>query len=122
MFNVTIPDIPVKALRSSRSLMQGRFLKGPIPLQQIAVAARLPGQALAVYLAIHHRTALTGSTTVTLPKALLRQFGVSRDSKARSLHALQNASLVAVERGKGRTARVTLQAKHTSTTEYNNGD
>jgi hypothetical protein len=75
----------------------------------------LPGQALAVYLAIHHRAALTRIDTVTLPKKLLEQFGVSRDAKARALHALEEASLVAVDRKSGRSARIRLlAAKHGS--------
>jgi hypothetical protein len=73
------------------------------------------GQALAVYLAIHHRAALIRSDVVTLPKGLLEQFGLSRDSKARSLHALENAFLVAVERSKGRAARITLQQQQSGT-------
>jgi hypothetical protein len=110
MLNLNIPEREVRtdALRGYERRASGRFLKGPIPIHPIALAARLPGQALAVYLAIHHRAALTRSCSVTLPKGLLEQFGVSRDSKARSLHALENASLVSVERCKGRTARITL--------------
>ena len=95
--------------RSKRVKINGMFLKGPIPLDQIAKASRLPGQALSVLLAIHHRVALTGNETVTLPKRLLDQLGVSRDSKARSLRLLEMASLVVVERHKGRTARVMFQ-------------
>jgi hypothetical protein len=72
------------------------------------VAARLPGQALAVFLAVHHRVALTGNASVTLPKNLLSDLGVTRDAKARALHALEQAALVAVERNSGKTARVRL--------------
>lgn len=92
-----------------------RFLKGPIPWIGLCTAARLPGQALAVFMALHHRAALTGNATVTLPKNLLAELGVSRDSKARALRLLEAASLVRVERHKGRTARITLRssAQHT---------
>jgi DNA-binding MarR family transcriptional regulator len=118
MLDMLIPvrEVPTTALRNYQQRIQGRFLKGPIPLPDIAEAAKLPGQALGVYLAIHHRAALTRSDSVTLPKELLEQFGVSRDSKARSLRALEMASLIAVERGKGRTARITLRSstQHTS--------
>jgi hypothetical protein len=91
-----------------------RFLKGPIPWIAICAAARLPGQALAVFVAVHHRATLTGNASVTLPKNLLAELGVSRDAKARALHALEEASLVAVERGSGRSARIRLlaAAKH----------
>jgi DNA-binding transcriptional ArsR family regulator len=119
MLDMTIPvrEVPTTALDSHRRRMQGRFLKGPIPLSDIAEASKLPGQTLGVYLAIHHRAALTGSMTVTLPKGLLDQLGISRDSKSRSLRLLEEAALIAVERRKGRTARITLpaSAQHTST-------
>jgi hypothetical protein len=111
MLDLNMPEREVRtdALRAYERRAQGRFLKGPIPLHSIALAAQLPGQALSVYLAIHHRAALTRNESVTLPKGLMAQFNVSRDSKARSLHALENASLISVERQKGRTARITLQ-------------
>ncbi len=86
-----------------------RFLKGPIPWAPLSVAARLPGRALAVFLAVHHRTALTGNATVTLPSGLLSGLGVGRDAKSRALRALEEAGLVSVERGNGRAARITLK-------------
>jgi hypothetical protein len=110
-------EIETSWSRRKRARIAGRFLRGPVPLSDIAAASRLPGQALGVYLAIHHRAAMTGSDLVTLPKGLLEQFGVSRDSKARALQALEGADLVAVERPKGRAARITLRssAQPTST-------
>ena len=92
----------------TRSHPTARFFKGPIPLLRLAIAARLPGKALAVYLAIVHRRDLTHEPTVTLPSTLLREFGVDRDSKARALRALEDAGLVQVERTDGRAARITL--------------
>lgn len=106
-----INEIEVTPFRPSRIW---RFLKGPIPWSPVCTAARLPGQALAVFLAIHDRTAITGNPTVTLPRKVLGELGVSRDAKARALQALERASLVSVERVTGRTARITLlpAAKH----------
>jgi hypothetical protein len=95
--------------RARKTRIEGRFLKGPIPFTHLAAAARLPGHALTVLLAVYHQTALTRKDWVSLPKGLLSELGVSRDSKARALHALQEASLVSVERCKGRTARVMLR-------------
>jgi hypothetical protein len=93
----------------TRSRPTARFLKGPVPLVSLAVAARLPGKALAVYLATQHRCDLEGRSTVTLPAALLRKFGVGRDAKARALRALEDAGLAQVERTNGRAARITLK-------------
>jgi 5-methylcytosine-specific restriction protein A len=45
-------EVQTGALRDYEKRTQGQFLKGPISLQPIALAARLPGKALAVYLAI----------------------------------------------------------------------
>ena len=77
----------------TRSHPTARFLKGPVSLVSLAVAARLPGKALAVYLATRHRCDLEDRSTVTLPAALLQQFGVGRDAKARALRALKDAGL-----------------------------
>ena len=93
----------------TRSHPTARFLKGPVSLVFLAVAARLPGKALAVYLATRHRCDLEGRSTVTLSAALLQKFGVGRDAKARALRALEDASLVRVERTHGRAARITLR-------------
>ena len=104
-------EVETAALRQSRQRRSGRFLKGPIPLPPIAAAARLPGQALAVLLATHHQVALTGRPSVSLPAALLREFGVSRDAKARALHQLERAGLIRVERAPGRAAWVGLSGQ-----------
>ncbi|QGY03622.1 hypothetical protein MMSR116_18300 [Methylobacterium mesophilicum SR1.6/6] len=93
---------------ANKTKPKARFLKGPIPLESLAVASRLPGKALAVYIALRHRCDLEGKNTVSLPAALLRSFGVDRDSKARALRVLENAGLIQVERTPGRAARITL--------------
>src|SRR4051812_10771149 len=94
-----------------RSKPKGRFLKGPIPLHVITTAAQLPGKALALYLAVQHRRDLGGRSTVTVPAALLREFGISRDAKARALRYLEEAGLVRVKRQVGGTAQITLTTR-----------
>jgi hypothetical protein len=103
-----------KALR-----MQERFLKGPIPMRHIARAAKLPGQALSVYLALHHQTALTRRQWVTVPRGLLTQLGVSRDAKARALQQLEAAVLVRVARAKGKAALVCIAEDTNAVKESN---
>lgn len=93
---------------SRRATMGGRFLKGPIAMADIAVAAKLPGRALAVYLAARHRADLTRCTAVTLPRSLLADLGVDKSAKARALRHLEEAGLVTVARTVGRSARVTV--------------
>jgi DNA-binding transcriptional ArsR family regulator len=101
-------EIDTAAFRKARMRRHGRFLKGPILVREIAVAARLRGQALALFLAIHHQTQLAGKTAVTLPSGLLTQLGIGKDAKSRGLRQLEDAGLVRVERSKGRTARMSL--------------
>jgi DNA-binding MarR family transcriptional regulator len=102
-------EVQTDLLRRSKKRWHERFLKGPIAMREIAVAACLPGKALAVFLAIHHQTALTSKPIITLPAKLLMELGVSRDAKARGLKALEQAGLVHVSRSKGKAARIELR-------------
>jgi DNA-binding MarR family transcriptional regulator len=94
--------------RQSRIRRGERFLKGPIPLRDIAAAARLPGKSLALFLAVHHQIALTGKPIITIPASLLADLGISRSTKARCLKSLEQVGLVGVARSKGRAARIQL--------------
>jgi DNA-binding MarR family transcriptional regulator len=102
-------EVQTDFLRRSQKRWRERFLKGPIAMREIAAAARLPGQALALFLAIHHQAALTGKAIVTLPAKLLSELGVSRDAKARGLKTLEQAGLVYVSRLRGTAARIELR-------------
>jgi hypothetical protein len=86
------------------------FLKGPIPLPPLLEAAILPGRALPLYLAIHHRVAVTGSTSVSLSSSYLRPWGIDKDAKSRALGVLEKVGLIVAERRAGRPTRVTLVA------------
>jgi hypothetical protein len=101
-------EVETAVLRQFRLRRSDRFLKGPIPPHSIAAAARLPGQALAVLLAVHHQITLTGKPSVSLPGGLLAELGTDRNAKARALHQLERAGLIQVERARGRAARVRL--------------
>jgi hypothetical protein len=101
-------EVETEASRTPARRLAERFLKGPIPLTPLAIAARLPGKALAVYLAIRYRRDLTREPAVTLPSRLLAAFEVDKDCKARALRALEGAGLITVERSDGRAARITL--------------
>ncbi len=101
-------EIETTASRAAERRRSARFLKGPIPLASLAVAARLRGRALALLLLIHHRTAVTGEPMASVPARLLAEFGIGRDAKARGLRELEAAGLVRVRRERGRTARVGL--------------
>lgn len=105
-------EVETAALRQARTRQAGRFLRGPISLRDIAAAARLSGKALAVFLAVHHRTAITRNAAVTLPKRLLTELGITKDAKARALHALETAGLIRVERRAGRAPIIVLNQRN----------
>ena len=94
--------------RAKRARVQGRFLKGPIPFTRLCPAAKLPGRALNVFVAICHQTDLTQKEWVTLPKGLLCDLGVSRDAKSRALAHLHGAGLIEVRNARGKPSRVRL--------------
>lgn len=100
---IATPFTVAQAARNQR-----RFLMGPIPIADIALASRQPGAALAVFLAIRHRRDLTGEDWVTLPKALLEELGVDKDAKSRSLRHLAAAGLVEIRQDAGNAARARL--------------
>ena len=94
--------------RAKRAVTK-QFVRGPIPLDWLMVAAQLPGCALAVGVALWHLAGLRSSREdLPLSTERLRPFGVSRHSKDRALRALVHAGLVTVQRKAGRSPRVTL--------------
>jgi hypothetical protein len=102
-------EIETGLTKRTKTRRAGRFLKGPIPLPDMATASRLPGRSLALFLAIHHQIALTGKDAVTVPSRLLFDLGTSRSTKARCLKLLERAGLVTVTRLKGRAVRIQLK-------------
>lgn len=101
-------EIPTILNRHAPARSAARFLKGPIPMSELWMASRLPGQALAVYLAVRHQCDLTGRTTVTIPRSLLERFCIDKDAKSRALKSLSAAGLIKVDQQRGRSARITL--------------
>jgi hypothetical protein len=71
-------------------------------------AARLPGRALHVALAIRHQSDLERSPTVALRNKHCKVFGVGRDTKRRGLADLEMAGLVTVDRKPRRNPVVTI--------------
>jgi DNA-binding transcriptional ArsR family regulator len=85
-----------------------RFLKGPVPMSWLAAAARLPGKALAVGIALWRLAGATKSQTILLSTTEVVPLGVDRNAKSRALRVLEQAGLVSVERRPGRLPRVTI--------------
>jgi hypothetical protein len=101
-------EVKTALVQRTKNRRARRFLKGPIPLPDIAAAARLRGKSLALFLAVHHQIALTGKPTVTVPAKLLGDFGISRSAKARCVELLEQAGLITVTRSRGRATRIQL--------------
>ncbi|MFO0852419.1 MAG: hypothetical protein U0871_28240, partial [Gemmataceae bacterium] len=88
----TEPPTPTKPAR-----IKGEFLKGPIPLSWLSVAAGLRGKApLAVALAIRFEAGRRRSDVVKLTTAVLARFAVNRKAKYTALAALEAAGLIRV--------------------------
>jgi hypothetical protein len=97
--------------RAPRHRADERFLRGPIPWDWLVRAARLPGHALHVGVALWHLSGLhRQSAQVVLHSAVLRELGIARTTAYRALTALEDAALIVVERHPGRLPRVTLLA------------
>jgi len=99
--------VETEFFRTRMEMRSKRFLAS-IPLDWVVRAARLPGKALQVALAIHHQSKLEKRNPVALGNALLKAMDVSRDSKRRALDALEEEGLVVVERGGGRKPHVKI--------------
>ena len=110
---VGVDGIPEHEVRTSilahRERRQSeRFLAGPIPLTAIVTAGGLPGSALLVFLAIHHRIRVTGKPWVTLPATTMIEFNFGRNVKSRALTHLERAGLIRVRRKTGCAVVISL--------------
>ena len=85
-----------------------KFLKGPVPWPWIEKAARLPGKALIVGLALWRLSGAVKSMTIRLSNSELEALGVSRSAKSRALKSLEQAGLIAIDQRLGCLPIVTL--------------
>lgn len=98
---------PDKASKTP-SVRSDHFLKGPIPLMWLALAATLPGKALAVGMLIWFLQGLQKNRTVKLAPSWLRRFGIERQAAYRALKALEHARLITIARKRGASPTVTI--------------
>lgn len=84
------------------------YLKGPIPLDWLSSAARLPGKSLHVGIALWFMGGIQKSRVVPLSNMAGLRFGLDRNAKYRGLAWLEGAGLVAVKRELGRAPMVTI--------------
>lgn len=89
--------------------VRGEFLKGPIPLDWLGRAAKLPGKAsLATAIAIMFEVGRRRSNQIKLTTAILNRFGVNRKAKYRALKQLEGAQLISVIRTPRKNPIVTV--------------
>lgn len=94
---------------ATRRRLRTRFLKGPVPWPWLTKAARLPGRALHLGMALWFLKGFKRSQQqLSLSPSLLRELGVNRYTAYRGLRALEAAGLVSVERQQGRSPLVVL--------------
>jgi len=106
-FRVSGPIVP-KRRGSRRSKRRGRFLRGPIPMDWLEMAMRLPGSALHVGMMLWHFKGLRKSDTFKISLAELTCGVICRDTVRRGLNNLETARLASVVRQRGRKLKVTI--------------
>ena len=90
-----------KRLASSSKVRKHTAFIGPIPLDWLTQASKLPGKTLAIAIALSWRRHLEKSPTIRLTASLAARFGVSsRNGRYHALEYLEAAGLVTVERFK----------------------
>jgi len=87
---------------------KGHFLKGPIPMPWLIVAANLPGKALHVGIALWFWSGIQKSETFILPGNAIKSLGISRQTCYTQLKAMEKAGLLAIEARKGKKPQITL--------------
>ncbi len=102
------PSMLPKKKRQPRKRRAGWFIKGPISGEWISRAAKLPGKALHIALAIQYARGVFGEPVV-LANDLAERFGVGRrQTVCKALRSLEAAGLIQVDRARGRSPRVVV--------------
>lgn len=119
------PDsqIPVKRLqlnRTSGKLVEAPrkdlFLRGPIPLEWLASAAKLPGKTLNVALALWWLHGMSQGKPFKLAQNALDRLNVSRETAGDCLVRLEQHGLIQVIRKPGRSPVITIADQRSATT------
>jgi len=102
----TIPTTPIPPIPQKRR--QGKFLRGPIPLDWLQGAGCLSGKALHVGVVLRFLSGVQRSLEVKFSYSLAEKFGAKRHAAYRALEALEQKGLIKIQRGKGKSPRVQL--------------
>jgi len=105
-----ITEIPIR-LNGNVRIKQRQtkpFLKGPVPLDWLQAAGRLPGQCLQVGIVLWHEAGIAGSRAVQFRPSKALKFGMHRDTARRALQRLEIARLIAIHHKPGRCLDVQI--------------
>ena len=98
-------SIPVKRVRLDSSSgqyidapMSVPFLKGPVPMDWLSAAGKLPGKAFNLGIAIWWLANMANSKKVKLTGRALGYVGISRDATSDALKRLEDNCLIRVQR------------------------
>ncbi len=100
--------IPTSIPPTPQKRRQKKFLKGPVPLDWLQSAGRLPGKALHVGVVLQFLFGVSQSPKVTFSSLLAEEFGVKRHAAYRALKALEQRGLIKIRRGRGKSPIVQL--------------
>jgi hypothetical protein len=84
------------------------FIKGPIPMSWISCAAKLPGKAIHVALALFWLAGMKPLHKIKVTRQALKYFSVSDDAYRDALPRLEEAGLIKVWRAPGKRAQVEI--------------
>jgi DNA-binding MarR family transcriptional regulator len=107
--------IPTKRLQldvTTRKLVSSPrkelFLRGPIPLEWLGEAAKLPGKTINVAIALWWRYGMAKGKPFKLTRMALKILNVKRDAASAGLARLEQAGLIQVERKPGQRPIVSI--------------
>jgi len=84
------------------------FLKGPVPMPWLSMAAKLPGKTLNIAIALWWLHGMSNGKPFKLRSRALELLRVSRDATYAGLARLEQARLIAVERKPGQSPIVSI--------------
>lgn len=96
---------------------QELFIKGPIPMSWLSSAAKLPGKAVHVALALFWLAGMKPQGKVKMTRQAQNLFNVSDDAYRDALPRLEEAGLIKVWRAPGQRAQVEIVHHITRATE-----
>lgn len=99
--NSTTQRIPEKRIRLDRNTgewednpVKKKFLKGPVPLDWLTAAARLPGKAINVGIALWWLAGMSKTGILKLTRQSQLALHLSKDAERDGLRRLQQAGLI----------------------------